>query len=424
VTQTSIKIALSDKAQLDKLRGDVPVPVFLKQLMDATQVSTVEAAAFEEIPLDLITPNPYQIREVSFNDVAELASDIYANGLLQIPMGRRMADGTTQQAFGHRRKLAHDLIVAQGQQGDEAFPNWAQFTTMKMIIRPLTDLEMYHYMAAENGQRENPNVIEIARSIQLGKETFNLSSRAAGKGHGVTSDGQISDLLSLLMLPKSVQALIESGAFGIGKGAGQRHGSQLVRLVKAGVETATIEKVAAEAVRMEQTVAVLKLRVDHEINVHKQRTDIIIAKVEAKAVIGGNSSGGSGESVPIGTAQAQSAIQAAEAKAVIGGGSVPIGTAEVIKAEPAEPVGEAAPMAQFSTSLGEVRETSPQVTELAERFTAVLGDDDKMNEAAILMVLLDIGCKENREQKIREAIGDDLPVVMKDRIVKNLLKVL
>ena len=182
MTQTSIKIALSDKAQLDKLRGDVPVPVFLKQLMDATQVSTVEAAAFEEIPLDLITPNPYQIREVSFNDVAELASDIYANGLLQIPMGRRLADGTTQQAFGHRRKLAHDLIVAQGQQGDEAFPNWAQFITMKMIIRPLTDLEMYHYMAAENGQRENPNVIEIARSIQLGKETFNLSSRPQARG--------------------------------------------------------------------------------------------------------------------------------------------------------------------------------------------------------------------------------------------------
>jgi len=314
--------------------------------------------------------------------------------------------------------------VAQGQQGDEAFPNWAQFITMKMIIRPLTDLEMYHYMAAENGQRENPNVIEIARSIQLGKETFNLSSRAAGKGHGVTSDGQISDLLSLLMLPKSVQALIESGAFGIGKGAGQRHGSQLVRLVKAGVDTATIEKIAAEAVRMEQTVAVLKLRVDHEINVHKQRTDIIIAKVEAKAVIGGNSSGGGGENVPIGTAQAQSAIQAAEAKAVIGGGSVPIGTAEVIKAEPAEPVGEVPPMEQFSTSMVEVPQANPQVKELAERFTAVLGDDDKINEAAILMVLLDIGCKENREQKIREAIGDDLPAAMKDRIVKNLLKVL
>jgi len=247
----------------------------------------------------------------------------------------------------------------------------------------------------------------------------------------VTSDGQISDLLSLLMLPKSVQALIESGAFGIGKGAGQRHGSQLVRLVKAGVDTATIEKIAAEAVRMEQTVAVLKLRVDHEINVQKQRTDIIIAKVEAKAVIGG-SNGGGGSGVPIDTAEALSAIQAAEAKAVMGGGRVPIGTTQGIKAEPvttspvapAEPVGEAAPMAQFSTSLGEVRETSPQVTELAERFTAVLGDDDKMNEAAILMVLLDIGCKENREQKIREAIGDDLPAVMKDRIVKNLLKVL
>jgi len=340
-------------------------------------------------------------------------------------MGRRMADGTTQQAFGHRRKLAHDLIVAQGQQGDEAFPNWAQFTTMKMIIRPLTDLEMYHYMAAENGQRENPNVIEIARSIQLGKETFNLSSRAAGKGHGVTSDGQISDLLSLLMLPKSVQALIESGAFGIGKGAGQRHGSQLVRLVKAGVETATIEKVAAEAVRMEQTVAVLKLRVDHEINVHKQRTDIIIAKVEAKAVIGGSGGGGG---VPIGTAQAQSAIQAAEAKAVMGGGRVPIGTAQGIKAEPVATSPVAPAMADFVPAEPEpfsrTQHANPQVNELAERFTVVLGDDDKVNEAAILMVLLDIGCKENREQKIREAIGDDLPAAMKDRIVKNLLKVL
>jgi len=413
VTQTSIKIALSE---------------------------------FEEIPLDLIIPNPYQIREVSFNDVAELASDIYANGLLQIPMGRRMADGTTQQAFGHRRKLAHDLIVAQGQQGDEAFPNWAQFTTMKMIIRPLTDLEMYHYMAAENGQRENPNVIEIARSIQLGKETFNLSSRVAGRGHGIVSDGQISDLLSLLMLPKSVQALIESGAFGIGKGAGQRHGSQLVRLVKAGVDTATIEKIAAEAVRMEQTVAVLKLRVDHEINVHKQRTDIIIAKVEAKAVIG--SSNGGGESVPIGTAQAQSAIQAAEAKAVMGGGRVPIGTTQVIKAEPvapspiapAEPVSEAAPMAAFSTSTVEVpaepvpeppalRDFVDMVDNLRNKlevvlYPAELPEGQEANEVAVLAVLRRLQVKNTLEAKIRQAIGTELPPDMRNRMVRKLLSVL
>jgi len=53
----------------------------------------------------------------------------------------------------------------------------------------------------------------------------------------------------------------------------------------------------------------------------------------------------------------------------------------------------------------------------------VQGDDDKVNEAAILMVLLGIDEKSSREQKMREAIGDDLPAAMKDRIVKNLLKV-
>jgi len=245
------------KKQIDMFGG-------MDKLIEAAKAEK-GGSDFELVPLDQILPNPYQIREVDFDDVVELACDIYANGMLQVPVGRKMADGTTQQAFGHRRKLALDLIVAHGEDGDEEFANWQNFTSMKLIIKPLTDMEMYLYMASENGQRENPNIIEIARSIQLGKEKFGLSGVDAAKPHGITSSGNISNMLSLLTLPLAVQELIEGGAFGTGKNAGQRHGIELVRLVKEGFEEEDIVKMAQQAVKQDLTVSALKLQVEHEI---------------------------------------------------------------------------------------------------------------------------------------------------------------
>jgi len=537
---THMRVAPEVLAEIDKRRGAKARPEYLQELLLA-ETSMVEVGSeIKEFPLDQIEANPYQIREVDFENVAELANDIYANGMLQIPIGRLLPDGKPQQAFGHRRKLAHELIVAHGQDGDEDFPDWEKFTKMRLIIKPLTDLEMYSYMAAENSQRENPNAIKIAESIKLGKEAFNISAKEAGGKHGVRSEGQISDLLSLLTLPDEVKELISMGAFGNTRGAGQGHGKQLVRLVNAGIDKDIILKVAADAANMELTVNLLKVRVDHEINLQKQHTTMLLrhcpncneaqlvsafsldnqgkqywqcvacsdksyrlnmwmspenqaekerlmaAKAAQEANSGGSGGGNNGSSggstsnrvVPTSTVQGQVATtNCPHCGKPMEGECKNCGQTTFIKPElvatsvevppmaeftPAEPVGEVPPMEAFPTSLVEVsaepepetppappanetvmvqieeiqkngrkakmfiktQHDNPAVMELAQRILDCLGDDHVVNMAAISHLLLDIDERESREYKIREAIGDDLPLVMKERIVKKILKVL
>jgi len=67
---------------------------------------------------------------------------------------------------------------------------------------------------------------------------------------------------------------------------------------------------------------------------------------------------------------------------------------------------------------------NPAVADLAERIWAELGDDDTVNMAAILDLLLEIGWKETMESKFNAAIGDELPLTMKARIIKKLLAAL
>jgi len=440
------------KRLIDSLGG-------MAKVIEAAQVSSNETSEIKEIPLDLITSNPYQIREVQLDEVAELANDIYVNGLLQIPIGRAMPDGTLQQAFGHRRKLAHDFIVARGQNGDETFANWQSFTTMKMIIRPLTDMEMYSYMAAENGQRENPNIMEIARSIQLGKEMFKLTQHAAGRAHGVNSDGQIVDILSLLTLPVYVQGLIERGAFGTGKGAGQGKGRQLVRLVKEGFDEQTIIKVAELAAKQDLPVKALQLMVDNEIkqrdDKEKRFVDVAIARAEAKAVIGGGSSGGSSSSGGSGSGGSSSSGASSYQQTAFVPPPVVTPTAEVSVAPPAaEPVAEVPPMEVFPTSMVEVPAAEPfppapaapmqkpeptpappasdfvdlvdqlQAKVEAVLYPAELPEGQEANEVAVLAVLRRLQVKSTLEAKIRQAIGTELPPDMRNRMVRKLLSVL
>jgi ParB-like chromosome segregation protein Spo0J len=612
------------KKQIDMFGG-------MDKLIEAAKAD--KASDFELVPLDQIMPNPYQIRAVIFEDVVELAYDIYANGMLQVPVGRKTADGTVQQAFGHRRKLALDLIVAHGEDGDEEFANWQNFTSMKLIIKPLTDMEMYLYMASENGQRENPNIIEVARSIQLGKEQFKMTAMDAAKPHGITSSGNISNMLSLLTLPLTVQALIEGGAFGVGKNAGQRHGIELVRLVKEGFEKEDILKMAQQAIKQDLTVGALKLQVDHEIKernlkmlkvtrhcphcgegaefsewqiknegalyqkcakcgdkshklaawfmperqAEKEKilAEAAVAKAEAKAVIGGGGGGGSGSRSGGGgggggsrsgdggetatwLANRQTQLEALQAQTTpcphcgepMLDECKKCGQTSFIKPEPtaiptptavvrwcpqcdqrqefiadfghprkcgccgvvidwnlwltAEPQDEVPPMAEAKfaqnteqtpgqtveadftpgpaakpdidadidgwldelglkeakpttkpevdavdastepepegavtmVQLEEVKKdgrkvkmfirknNNPAVDELAERLWGCLSDDDTVNMAAIFDVLFEIGWKETMEAKFGEAIGDEVPPLMKARLIKKLLAAL
>jgi ParB/RepB/Spo0J family partition protein len=93
----------------------------------------------EMVSIDLIDGNPFETRRfIDDASLQELADSIAAEGLLQNPVGRRVGD-RVQLAFGGRRLLAtRDRL------------GW---TTLPVVIRDLTDREMFRLNVTENAQR-------------------------------------------------------------------------------------------------------------------------------------------------------------------------------------------------------------------------------------------------------------------------------
>lgn len=149
----------------------------------------------QSFPVDQIHANPWQPR-TAFDGaaVAELAEDIKARGLLQVPIARVNGNGP-ELAFGHRR-LAAWRIAFPG----EPFP---------LEIRELTDRDMSDLAAAENAQRRDLTAIETARAIQRRIVDFKLTQLEAAKPFGLTSQGGVSNLLRLLKLPAPIQDMVQ-----------------------------------------------------------------------------------------------------------------------------------------------------------------------------------------------------------------------
>ncbi|RJX17507.1 MAG: ParB/RepB/Spo0J family partition protein [Desulforudis sp.] len=170
------------------------------------------------IPLDLVKPNPYQTRFVEPDSVRELADDILANGLLQIPTGRlchagkpvmyqqinqvaveqALADGATVElAFGHRRLSAFRMLASEP-------ANEHDFAAMPVHIDVLDDRSMAIKAWNENEQRLAHTPVERARAIRHFTEAFGWSqAEIADLLH--LSRPVISNSLRLLELPDDIQ---------------------------------------------------------------------------------------------------------------------------------------------------------------------------------------------------------------------------
>lgn len=239
------------KELIAKLAG-VAMPEEEKNMLEMTPQSS-RPEPYELIPLDLIDPNPFQPRfDIKPEDVADLAENIYDNGLLQIPQARRV-DGRAQSAFGHRRVAAFRYICNSN---DPRFDERrAEFATMPLIIKDLTDQKMYEYAASENSNRKDLNPIEVARSIVKAAE-LGISQQDAGRLHGYVK-GATSELVQLLGLPQEIINLISDGKLTAS------HGRHLRRaLAVTANEPHHVVKLGRDAVANEWRASDLQKEVD------------------------------------------------------------------------------------------------------------------------------------------------------------------
>jgi len=177
----------------------------LEQLFDLENLNVDNVSDFEkqiytetkgeeiiELNVEEIRPNPYQPRTVfDENALNELALSIKENGVFQPVIVKKSIKGYEVIA-GERRLRASKL---------------AGMKTIPAIIRQLTDEKMAEIALLENLQREDLNALEEARAYKSLLEQLNITQEELSKRVS-KSRSHITNVLGLLRLPDSVQAMI------------------------------------------------------------------------------------------------------------------------------------------------------------------------------------------------------------------------
>ena len=197
----------------------------------------VAGAHFTEIPVQAITANPRQPREVFDEEaMAELVESIREVGLLQPIVVRALAADRYELVMGERRWRA--AIQA----GLPAIP---------AIVRHTRDDAMLRDALLENLHRTNLNPLEEAAAYQQLLDDFGcthdeLATRIR------RSRPQISNTLRLLKLPPTVQRRVAAGVLSAGHARALLAVTDVVaqeqlaaRIVAEGLSVRTVEEIVA-----------------------------------------------------------------------------------------------------------------------------------------------------------------------------------
>ncbi|MET7982306.1 MULTISPECIES: ParB/RepB/Spo0J family partition protein [unclassified Streptomyces] len=158
-------------------------------------------AHFAELPLDVITPNPRQPREIFDEDaLAELVTSIKEVGLLQPVVVRQVGPGRYELIMGERR------FRACREAGLEAIP---------AIVRATEDEKLLLDALLENLHRAQLNPLEEAAAYDQLLKDFNCTHDQLADRIG-RSRPQVSNTLRLLKLSPSVQRRVAAGVLSAG----------------------------------------------------------------------------------------------------------------------------------------------------------------------------------------------------------------
>jgi ParB family transcriptional regulator, chromosome partitioning protein len=180
---------------------EVPPQQQEAEVAPAELTEEVAGAHFAELPLDFITPNPRQPREVFDEDaLAELVTSIQEVGLLQPVVVRQLAPGRYELIMGERRWRACR------EAGLEKIP---------AIVRATEDEKLLLDALLENLHRAQLNPLEEAAAYDQLLKDFNCTHDELADRIG-RSRPQVSNTLRLLKLSPSVQRRVAAGVLSAG----------------------------------------------------------------------------------------------------------------------------------------------------------------------------------------------------------------
>jgi len=169
---------------LDVLLGDRP----------AAAPAPAAVSGVSEIPLEKVSPNPQQPRQVfAAEELQRLAASIKRHGVLQPIVVSRKGDGYELVA-GHRRVLASRL---------------AGRTSIPAVVRDEVG-DRLELALIENLQRTDLNSLEEARAYRMLIEAYGLTQQQLGERVG-KAHSTIAHTLRVLDAPQILQDALASG---------------------------------------------------------------------------------------------------------------------------------------------------------------------------------------------------------------------
>ncbi|ADG70103.1 parB-like partition protein (plasmid) [Planctopirus limnophila DSM 3776] len=159
-----------------------------------------------DIPLSQLDPSPWQVRKKTSSEwIAELGQSLLDDGQLA-PLLVRLSKIINQGSLANRYEIiaGHTRAFAAGQVG---------LKSLRCDILECDDETAQRLVLIDNAKRKDLTKIEQAQALKALVETYEAagkSQRQLAADIGI-SQGQISNLTRLLLLPPEVQELVISG---------------------------------------------------------------------------------------------------------------------------------------------------------------------------------------------------------------------
>ena len=189
-----------------------------------------------ELPVELISPNPYQPRK-TFDDagIRELSESVRSHGIVQPLLVMRHGD-KYQLIAGERRYRAAKL---------------AGLTTVPAIVKdPIVGLGALEIALIENIQREDLNPIEEALAYQQLHDEFGLTQEEVAKRVG-KERSTVANSLRLLRLPDGVKRLVAGMQLSMG------HARALLSLQTAKQQQEVADRIVRDDLSVRQAEAIV-----------------------------------------------------------------------------------------------------------------------------------------------------------------------
>jgi len=204
----------------------------------APALEPIAGASFADLPIDAISPNAAQPRQVFDEEaMAELVHSIREVGLLQPVVVRRTGTDSYELVMGERRLRASQQ---------------AGLSTIPAIIRDTDDTAMLRDALLENLHRAQLNPLEEASAYQQLLEDFGCTHEELAARIG-RSRPQISNTIRLLKLGPAVQRKVAAGVLSAG------HARSLLAVEDLELQDRLATRVIAEGISvrgLEEIVAV------------------------------------------------------------------------------------------------------------------------------------------------------------------------